>query len=223
MPTNMTYSSLVADLTNYLQRHDDLVVNQIPQFINLAQQRIPREMKILGFRQEVTGAFSGTTLTTGIMQKPSDWRKTIAFYAGTGVDNNTHTPVFLRDYSFIRTVYPDASVTGVPRFYGDASYNYWLVQPTPTAGLLYKIPYFATLTLLDDTTQTNWLTEEAPDLLLYASLLEAVPFLKVDDRIQVWQGYYNAAKTALMNQEMEGKYDTQASVGQPLMPSLQPH
>lgn len=222
MPVGQTYSSLVTSMKAYLQRYDALVTDNIPSFISLAQQRIPRELKILGFRREATGAFSGSTLTTGIMQKPSDWRKTIAFYVGTGVDNNIHTPVFLRDYSYIRTTFPNSTVTGTPRFYGDADYNYWLVQPTPTAGLLYKIPYYATLTLLDDTTQTNWLTEEAPDLLLYASLLEAVPFIKTDERIQVWQGYYNAAKQALMNQEMESKYDTAAAVGQPLQPSLQP-
>ncbi len=222
MPVGMTYSSLVTDLTNYLQRYDPLVTNQIPQFIYLAQQRIPREMKILGFRTEVVGMFNGSTLTCGMMQKPVDWRKTIAFYVGTGTNNDTHTPVFERDYDYIRSVYPDASVTGTPRFYGDADYNHWLIQPTPSEAFPFKIPYYGTLTYLDNTTQTNWLTENAPDLLLYASLLESVPFIKVDERIPVWQGYYNAAKQALVIQEIEGKYDTAATVGEPQSPSLLP-
>lgn len=222
MPTTMTYSSLVSDLENYLQRYDNLIVSQIPQFIMLAQQRIPREMKILGFRQEVVGTLTGDVLTSGLMPKPSDWRKTIAFYVGTGATNSVHAPVFERDYDYIRSIYPDPSIAGVPRFYGDADWNHWLIQPTPDQAYPFKIPYYSTLTYLDDTTQTNWLTVNAPDLLLYASLLEAVPFVKVDERIPVWQGFYNAAKQALMNQEMEGKYDTQAVVGQPLMPSLQP-
>jgi hypothetical protein len=215
MPVAMTYSSLVLDLENYLQRYDDLIINQVPQFIMLAQQRIPRELKLLGFRSEVTGTFNGSTLTDGLMAKPSDWRKTIAFYVGTGTNNNTHTPVFERDYDYIRTVFPDPSETGVPKFYGDADYNHWLIQPTPDAAYPFKIPYYGTLTMLDETTQTNWLTVNAPDLLLYASLLEAVPFVKVDERIQVWQGYYNAAKQALIMQELEGKYDTAAVVGEP--------
>lgn len=222
MPTTMTYSSLVADLEAYLQRYDALVINQIPQFINLAQIRIPREMKILGFRQEVTGSFNGTTQTTGIMPKPSDWRKTIAFYVGTGINNNVHTPVLERDYDTIRTYYPDPTQTGTPRFYGDADYEHWLVQPTPNSAYPYKIPYYATLTLLDETTQTNWLTINAPDLLLYASLLESVTFLKVDERIQVWQGLYQNAKTALQAQEAEGKYDTAAIIGSPQPPSVLP-
>lgn len=215
MPTTMTYSSLISDLEAYLQRSDTLVVNQIPQFISLAQIRIPREMKILGFRQEVTGTFDATAQTTGIMQKPADWRKTISFYVGTGVNNDTHTPVLERDYDYVRTIYPDASVQGTPRFYADADYNHWLVQPSPSSSLPFKIPYYGTLVQLDDTTQTNWLTVNAPDLLLYASLLEAIPFLKVDERIPIWQGLYVNAKTALQAQEMEGRFDTAAVIGEP--------
>lgn len=222
MPTTMTYNSLVNDLEAYLQRSDALIVNQIPQFINLAQIRIPREMKILGFRQEVTGSFNGSALTTGIMPKPSDWRKTISFYVGTGTDNNVHTPVLERDYDYVRTIYPDPTVTGVPRFLADADYEHWLVQPTPDQAYPYKIPYYATLTLLDNTTQTNWLTLNAPDLLLYACLMEAIPFVKVDERIPVWQGMYAQSKAALQGQEIEGKYATSAIVGEPQPPSVAP-
>jgi hypothetical protein len=222
MPSTMTYNSLVADLEAYLQRHDALVINQIPQFIALAQIRIPREMKILGFRQEVTGTFDGTAQSSGLMAKPSDWRKTIAFYVGTGTGNNTHTGLFERDYDYVRSIYPDPTVQNIPKFYADADYYHWLIQPSPPSALPFKIPYYATLTQLDNTTSTNWLTVNAPDLLLYASLLEAVSFVKTDERIPVWQGLYQNAKTALQAQEMEGKYDTQAVVGEPQMPSLLP-
>jgi len=222
MPVAMTYSSLVASLEAYLQRTDALVIANIPSFINLAQIRIPREMKLLGFRQEVTGNFDGAAQSTGMMQKPSDWRKTIAFYVGTGTDNNTHTPVLERDYDYVRTIYPDPTQQGTPRFYADADYYHWLVQPSPQGSLPFKIAYYSTLTYLDENTQTNWLTVNAPDLLLYASLLEAVPFLKVDERIPVWQGLYQNAKQALIVQEIEGRYDTAAVVGEPQPPSLLP-
>lgn len=222
MPVAMTYSSLVTDLEAYLQRYDALIVTQIPRFIMLAQQRIPREMKLLGFRSEVTGTFDGTAQSSGVMAKPSDWRKTIAFYVGTGTNNNTHTPVLERDYDYVRSVYPDPTVQGTPRFYADADYQHWLIQPSPSSALPFKIPYYGTLTMLDETTQTNWLTEYAPDLLLYACLLEAVPFVKNDERIPVWQGLYANAKLALQAQEMEGKYDTQAVVGSPQPPSVMP-
>lgn len=218
MPFAMTYTSLVQALQDYMQRHDELVANNIPLWISLAQQRIPRELKILGFREEVTGVFDGTCITTGIMQKPSDWRKTIAFYVGTGANNNTHTPVYERTYEYIRTIYPviqPGTTPSIPRFYGDADFNHWLVGPAPDQGYPFKIPYYGTLTFLDNTTSTNWLTINAPDLLLYACLMESIPFVKADERIPVWQGMYAEAKAAFQMQEMEGLYDTQQIAGSP--------
>lgn len=217
----LTYTNLLTTLEAYLARQDANVVAQLPLFILLAQQRIVREMKLLGFRQEITGNYDATCISTGIMQKPSDWRKTIAFYSGTGTGNNTHTPVFERPYEYIREVYPNI-VTGItpslPRFYADADYNHWLIGPAPDQGYPYKIAYYATLTFLDATTGTNWLTINAPDLLIYACLLEAVPFVKADERIPVWQAMYANAKQALQMQELEGLYDTQAQTGEPQTP-----
>jgi len=48
----------------------------------------------------------------------------------------------------------------------------------------------------------NWLTEYAPDVLLYASLLEATPFLKNDERVQMWQGMYDRAAQALNGEDL---------------------
>lgn len=222
MVAAMTYTSLVTDLEAYLQRSDALVISQIPNFIYLAQQRIPREMKLLGFRKEVVGFFDGTCLMTGIMQKPVDWRQTIAFYVGTGTNNTVFKPVYERKYEYLRATYPDPSVNGIPRFYADADYTHWLIAPPPSTALPFRIAYYSTLTYLDESVSTNWLTDNAPDLLLYASLLEAIPFLKVDERIPVWQGLYTNARTALQAQEMEGRFDTQAIVGEPQPPSVMP-
>ena len=212
MPVAMTYTSLLQDLSNYLQRSDALVEGMLPTFVMLAQQRIPREMKILGFREEIFGAFDGNAISSGILSKPSDWRKTIAFYVGTGAGNNTHSPVYERTYEYIRTVYPNI-VTGVvpsvPRFYGDADYNHWLVGPAPDQAYPFKVAYYGTLTFLDATASTNWLTINAPDLLLYACLMEAIPFVKADERIPTWTVMYNQAKQALQAQELEGLYDVQ--------------
>lgn len=213
MPSAMTYTSLVQDLQNYLQRYDSLVTNQIPRFIMLAQQAVARDLKILGFREEVTGAFSGDVLTAGMMQKPADWRKNIAFYVGTGANFNTHSPVLERTYEYVRTVFPDPTVNGIPRFYADASWNNWLVSPAPDPALApyFKIPYYGTLAFLDPTVSTNWLTVNAPDWLLYRSLKEAAGFVKTDERIPVWDQNYGQATQSLMKQDAKGMIDRAAS------------
>lgn len=218
----LTYTSLVLALQNYMQRYDAFVTSNIPMWISLAQIRIPQEMRILGFREEVTGVFPGSTITSGIMSKPSDWRKTIAFYVGTGTNNASHTPVYERTYEYIRTVYPiiqPGTTPSVPRFYGDADYNHWLVGPAPDQAYPFKIPYYGTLTFLDETVSTNWLTINAPNLLLYACLMESIPFVKADERIPVWQTMYAQAKAALQALEIEGLFDQQQIAGEPQTPT----
>jgi hypothetical protein len=63
--------------------------------------------------------------------------------------------------------------------------------------LFYQLPV-----LLDEENQTNWLTEEALQLLLYGVLLEATPFLKNDERIQVWQQMYDRAASMLNGEDL---------------------
>jgi hypothetical protein len=102
-------------------------------------------------------------------------------------------------------------VTGTPEFYADYDYQHWLFAPTPAAGLSLEIIYNEMPALLDETNQTNWLTEFAPQLLLYGALLEATPFLKNDERIPVWQNMYDRA-AAMLNGEDLAKILDRASV-----------
>lgn len=64
--------------------------------------------------------------------------------------------------------------------------------------------------LLSPENQTNWLTDYAPDVLLYAILLEAVPFLKNDERIPVWESAY-AWGLASFNQQDDARHVDRAS------------
>ena len=64
---------------------------------------------------------------------------------------------------------------------------------------------------MDDEFQTNFLTEYAPDLLLYATLLEAAPFLKKDERIQTWQQMYDRAAQAFDGEDLKRILDRTAN------------
>ena len=59
--------------------------------------------------------------------------------------------------------------------------------------------------------QTNWITEYAPDVLLYATLLEATPFLKKDERIGTWQAMYDRAAQALNGEDLKRILDRSAN------------
>lgn len=213
MATTMTFTTLQEDVRRYLERgssyaSDPVVYDQIPRLINLAERRIARELKIQGFINVVTG-----TLQAGVSvyAKPDRWRDTVSINIGTGVNNNTRKVLFTRAYEYLLSYWPDRTATDRPLFYADYDYTHWLYAPTPDEDYPFEILYYELPPLLDDVVQTNWLTEYAPQLLLYGTLLEATPFLKNDERIPVWQSMYDRS-AAMLNGEDLAKILDRSSV-----------
>lgn len=205
MPQAMTFNNLKVDVRNYLERGasaatDPIVYEQIPKLINLAERRIARDLKIQGFQTVVT-----TTMQTGVcvMPKPDRWRETISINIGTGTLNNTRKTLFTRSYEYCRAYWPDQTQVGEPTFYADYDYQHWLFAETPDEDYPVEIVYYELPPLLDDEQQQNWLTNYAPNALLYGTLLEATPFLKNDERIPVWQGFYDMAVASLNQEDMK--------------------
>ncbi len=190
MPTAMTFNSLQEDLRDYLERGsavDEVVFGQLPRLINLAERDIARSLKIQGFINVVTSVMA---VGTSVYAKPDRWRDTISISFGTGAENNTRTPLFPRSYEYLRQLHPDSTVQGEPEFYADYQYTHWLFGPTPDEAYPYEVLYYELPALLDETNQTNWLTDHAPNALLHGSLLQSTRFLKNDERVAVWQQNY---------------------------------
>jgi len=212
MATTMTFTTLRQDVQRYLERgatyaSDPVVFDQIPRLINLAERRIARELKIQGFINVVTG-----TLQAGVAvyDKPDRWRDTVSINIGTGASNNTRKVLFARVYEYLLSYWPDRTATSQPLFYSDYDYSHWLIAPTPDAEYPFEVLYYELPPLLDDAVQTNWLTEYAPQLLLYGALLEATPFLKNDERIPVWQTMYDRAAAMLNGEDLAKILDRSA-------------
>lgn len=203
MPTAMTFTSLKVDVRRYLERgyvEDTTVYEQLPALINLAERAIASELKFQGFiNVVVTMLVQGTS----VYDKPDRWRETISMNFGTGTDSNTRTPIFPRSYEYVRAYWPDSSEQDVPLFYADYDYQHWLIGPTPNANFPIEILYYQQPPLLDDTNQTNWLTDYAPNALLYRTLLEATPFLKNDERIPTWSTMYGQQMQAINTQDLQ--------------------
>jgi len=203
MPASMTFTSLQSDIRNYLERGgatDPIVYEQIPRLITLAERRIARELKIQGFQTVVNSVMQAGV---AVYPKPDRWRDTISINYGTGTGNNTHTPIFPRAYEYIRSYWPNETTRGGPQFYADYDYKHWIFAPTPDANYPLEVLYYELPPLLDDTNQTNWLTEFAPNLLLYGSLVEATPFIKDDQRVELWQSYYDRSLAALNGEDLQ--------------------
>lgn len=207
MPTAVTFTSLQETLRRYIERGtvaDSTVFSQLPELINMAERNIAIDLNVTGIRQVVSSAM---TAGTSVYEKPVGWRRTVSINFGTGTTFDTRTPLFTRSYEYCRNYWPDDSVQGTPKFYSDYSDRYMLITPTPDRAYQFEMIYYARPPLLDDTNQTNWITEEWPQLLIYATLKEVAPFMKEDERMATWDGMYQQRLQAISDDDLKKVVD----------------
>jgi hypothetical protein len=199
----MTYDDLTSTVLQYLERKDAAVVNAIPTFISLAEFEIAQEIKTLGQLQVV----ESTMLPSNpVLQKPARWRKTVSMNVSVG---GKRQPVYLRKYEYLKNYWPDDTQTDVPLYYADTDWDHWFLAPTPAQAYSFEVLYYERIAPLSSTNQTNWLTQNAPNAMLFGTLLQAMPFLKNDQRT-IFQQKYTEALQSLKTEDIARVGDRQA-------------
>lgn len=154
--------------------------------------------------------YNGTFTVTAVTQL------TVSYVSGSGTETTTadtggivttpleqRTYLKPRSYEFCCDYWPDRTQTSAPKYYSDYDFNYLFIVPTPQIAYPFEINFYQRPMPLSDTNQTNWFTQFAPDMLLYASLLEAAPYLKNDQRIPTWKDYYLQASSSIKVENKE--------------------
>lgn len=191
----LTYDNLVTSIEQYLERNDAAVVDQIPTFITLAEFEIAQQIKTLG---QIEVAQGNMSIGNPVIPKPARWRKTVSMsVVNTAGERN---PMFVRKYEYL-TNYNAQSANGLPLYYGDYDYDNWYVSPIPDQAYQFEVLVYQRLQPLSSTNQTNWITNNAPNAMLFGTLLQAVIYLK-DDARQIFQQKYDMAMQALKAEDL---------------------
>jgi len=201
MPATMTYNSLVTDIESYQERTDTNFVNQVPRFVLLAEWRIATDLKVLGYLQVEQGVF---TIGNNTIAKPAYWRETVSFSFNTGT---AIVPLLPRSYDYARGFWPQVTGTAPPRFYSDYDFNNFLITPPPDQAYSFELMSYVRAQPLDSTSQTNWLTNNAPQLLLYACMVEAQTWLKNWPAVSAWEAKYQESMRGLNREELRKPKD----------------
>lgn len=195
---------------SYANRNEPNFIAAVPDIINQAMSRIYSEAKAIGFQKTVTG-----NMTIGIRSivKPDDYKETISFqYTIPGSVPYT-TFLYGRTTEFCIAYSPNANLTAPPLFYS-ADLNVppqqlaqarIMIIPSPDMDYPYELTYLAFPPLFDGNNPTNFLTDRYPNLLLYACMVEAIPYLKSDERIPVFESLYNRALQGI-NMDTKERY-----------------
>ena len=169
----MNYTDLVLNIRRYTDVDSNVFSDAvIDTFITMAENRILRDIDLDYFKKESTGS-----LTSGnkFLGAPSDLLTHRYLMVTVSGDQ-----VFLdfRDTSFMKEYWPDGTDTGVPKYYSVWDQNTFYVAPTPNANLPVEIGYIYRPAQLSSLNPTTWISNNAPEALLYACLIQAYSFTK---------------------------------------------
>jgi hypothetical protein len=155
----------------------------------------------------MTGALVAGEYT---LTKPTFWRETVSMNFTNAAGQVQ--PLLPRTYEYLRNHWPNPSTYTVgtpPRFYADYDFNNWLIGPTCDQPYTYEILVYVRQQPLDASTTTNWLTMNAPQLLLAACMLEAQLWIKNFDRLTFWRNEYAGALNGFNMEDNQRTADRQ--------------
>lgn len=203
MATSLTYTTLSERVRRFIERAGGVTSDfntELPYLINDAEAQIAVELKAQLFLRSTTAQM---TAGVWVYTKPTRWRETISINFGAGAAQETRTQLLPRSYEFVVAYAPDRTAQAAPELYADYDNQHWLFGPTPNAAYYYEVLDYELPQPLDAANQTNKITENAPQLLLYGTLLQTAPYLKNDERLPTWTEKYNRWLISLKGQDSD--------------------
>lgn len=179
------YASLQTAVGNYLHRSD--LTSQIPDFISIAETKLNRILRIRAMENITTGTVAQTVAL------PAGFVEMIALTVTVG---GTTYPV---TYIPPTQINSDSSTTYRYSLVGD---NIYFVPIG--SGESYTLTYYKKFDPLSS--GANWLITNAPDVYLYASLLEAAPYMKDTNSIPIWGAMLDNSISQLSKADVGDRY-----------------
>jgi hypothetical protein len=193
----MTYDELVTNIRNYTEVDSNVFTNSvINTFITMAENRILRDIDLDVFKKEVTG-----TMTSGnkFLTAPTD----ILTHRYMILTPANGDQIFLqfRDTSFMKEYWADGADTGTPKYYSVWDQNTFYVAPTPNTNFSVELGYIYRPAQLSSGNPTTWVSNNAPEALLYACLIQAYSYTK--GPLEMLQYFENSYKQSIQGLGVE--------------------
>ena len=193
---SFTFATLKTAIQDYTDNSETTFVNNLSIFIKESEERILKNVQLSLFRKNSTGS---TTSSNKYLAMPSDF---LAPFSLSVLSSSAHEFLEFKDVNFIQTFTPNPATTGTPRYYAIFDVSNFILAPTPDSTYTAELHYYyrpTSLTAGSDS-GTTWLSENAPNALLYGRLVEAYTFMKGDpDLLNTYNQRFTEAILSLKN------------------------
>ena len=189
-----TLATLKTAVQNYTDNSETTFVSSLPDFIESAEQRILNAVDLQYFRKNATGT---TSANNQYLAVPTDY---LASFSLSFNVSSSKTFLLQKDVNFLQEYTPNPATTGAPIYYAYFDNDTFLLAPTPDEAYTTELHYFyrpASLSAGSDS-GTTWLSTNAPNAMLYGTLVEAYIFMKGEpDMMALYQERFNESLVRL--------------------------
>ena len=180
---SFTYAQLKQAVQDFSENTETSFVTNLPVFIRGAEDRIFSVVDLELFRKNATSALSNND---PFLSCPTDFLAPFSFRITTA---NNERFLLIKDVNYIQEYNKSISNT-LPKYYGIYDIDNFIVGPTPDSNYTVELHYYyrpASITAGADSAK-SWLSENAPNALLYGSLVEAYTYMKGEpDMMQLYE------------------------------------
>jgi len=181
---SFTYTELQDAIKSFTENEETSFVNNLPLFIRGAEDRIFSVVDLELFRKNVTSSLSQND---PYLTVPADYLAAFSLQITTA---NYQDFLLIKDVNFVQQYTNSVGSTGTPKYYGIFDVDNFIVGPTPNQAYAVELHYYyrpASITA-GAGTGTSWLSTNAPNALLYGSLVEAYTYMKGEaDMMQLYE------------------------------------
>ena len=185
-----TYAQLKTAIQDYTENTETSFVTNLPTFIRAAEDRIFKLVDLEVFRKNATSA---VTQNDPYLSLPTDF---LASFSLSITNGSSKEFLLQKDVNYIQEYNPNPATTGTPKYYAMFDVNNLILAPTPDSNYACEFHYYyrpASLTAGADS-GTTWLSDNAPNALLYGSLVEAYIYMKGEpDMLQLYEKQFAEA------------------------------
>jgi hypothetical protein len=182
--TLSTYTDLQTAIAEWLGRETDAgILARIPDFIRLCEAKLNRDMRSNKMERRSTATVNMDADEPEFISLPADFQ-TMRRVRLSSVDGKPRLN-FMSGGQADEWRSRCGNVTGRPEYFTIFGDEMELIR-SPDMAYTIEMVYRANIPALSTDNPTNWLLTAFPDIYLYGALIETAPYIKEDERINVW-------------------------------------
>jgi hypothetical protein len=203
----MNYSELLDNVRNYTEVTSDVLSNSVINvFITNVENKVDRAIDSDSQRRYATTTCTANNAFLNVSGPEGGFR----FARGLQLVDSSNNRVwleqvdttFIDEYSVQRST---TSNTGQPKYWANWDATNLMLAPTPDQVYTIEMWYNETPERLTSSNTTTFLSNNAPEVLLYGTLVEAFSFLKNIQDMQLYEAKFTSALKLFADEQMGRK------------------